>query len=111
MEMTSTSLAGVSVISIELEKHIGLSEYREVFSEIRDKLDAAARDFPSGAGEPIFDDKRDPAAFSLMVAVEWTHAGEVQLGILNRLAEDLADGSAPSRAPRWCGCTARRTRS
>ncbi|MHC5028827.1 MAG: efflux RND transporter permease subunit, partial [Planctomycetota bacterium] len=40
---------------------------------------------------PIFDDKRDPAAFSLMVAVEWGLDEAPQLGILNRLAEDLAD--------------------
>jgi multidrug efflux pump subunit AcrB len=91
MEMTSTSLAGVSIVSIELEKHIDRSEYREVFAEIRDKLAAAAASFPPGAGQPIFDDKRDPAAFSLIVAVEWDFDDEPQLGILNRLAEDLAD--------------------
>ena len=91
MEMTSTSRAGVSIVSIELEKHVGPSEYREVFSEIRDKIDSAAATFPDGVGDPIFDDKRDPAAFSLMVAIGWGLDDAPQLGILNRLAEDLAD--------------------
>ena len=109
MEMTSTSLAGVSMISIELQKHIGLSEYREVFAEIRDKIDSAATAFPDGVGDPIFDDKRDPAAFSLMVAVEWNLDEEAQLGILDRLAEDLADriravpGTEMSERPRAAG--------
>ena len=91
LEMTSTSLAGVSVINIELAKTIGESRYREVFAEIRDKLDTAAAAFPEGAGPPVFDDKRDPAAFSHIIALQWTHDDEPQLGVLNRRAEDLAD--------------------
>ena len=73
-DLTSTSLAGVSIISIELLKSTTRSEYRAIFAEIRDKLDTAARSFPPGVAEPIFDDKRDPAAFSLMVAVKWNQA-------------------------------------
>ena len=90
-EITSTSLAGVSIISIELVKSTTESQYREIFAELRDKVDNAAASFPPGAGDPIFDDKRDPAAFSLMVSIEWQHESEPQLGILDRIAEDLAD--------------------
>ncbi|MCH6550994.1 MAG: efflux RND transporter permease subunit, partial [Planctomycetes bacterium] len=90
-EITSTSIAGVSIINLELVKSTTESTYREIFAEIRDKIGNAARSFPAGVGEPIFDDKRDPAAFSLMVAVKWDHDSDPQLGILDRIAEDLAD--------------------
>lgn len=90
-EMTSTSLAGVSIISIELVKSVTQSQYREIFAELRDKIETARRSFPPGVAAPIFDDKRDPAAFSLMVAVAWARTSPPRLGILDRLAEDLAD--------------------
>jgi multidrug efflux pump subunit AcrB len=90
-DMTSTSLAGVSIIAIELAKSTTRDEYREIFAEIRDKLETASRSFPAGAGKPIFDDKRDPAAFSLLVSVAWQRDDAPQLDILDRLAEELAD--------------------
>jgi multidrug efflux pump subunit AcrB len=90
-EITSTSLSGVSIVNIELVKSIDQSRYREIFAELRDKVDNAAASFPPGAGDPVFDDKRDPAAFSLLVAVKWEHDTVPQLGILDRVAEDLAD--------------------
>lgn len=90
-KITSTSIAGVSIINIELAKTTTRSKYREIFAELRDKIETASRRFPQGAGDPLFDDKRDPAAFSLMIAIKWPGESEPQLGILNRLAEDLAD--------------------
>ena len=90
-DMTSTSRSGVSVVVIELLESVNKYAYQEVFAEIRDKITEAARRFPDGVATPIFDDKRDPAAFSLILALSWDHASEPKLGILNRLAEDLAD--------------------
>ena len=90
-DMTSTSLSGVSIVVIELLESVGESTYQAVFAEIRDKIGEASRNFPAGVGAPVFDDKRDPAAFSLIVALAWDHESLPQLGILNRLSEDLAD--------------------
>ncbi len=90
-DMTSTSLSGVSIVVIELLESVDKFTYQEVFAEIRDKITVAARRFPDGVAAPIFDDKRDPAAFSLILALSWDHESEPKLGILNGLAEDLAD--------------------
>ena len=44
-DTTSTSLAGVSVIAVEISKYVTEDDYREIFAEIRDKLDKASRSF------------------------------------------------------------------
>ena len=106
-ETTSTSLAGVSVISIQLVDGVDERSYREIFAEIRDRVRTAARRFPAGVAQPIFDDKRDPAAFSLITAVRWAGTDAPNLSVLDRNAERLADRI---RAPRWCGCSVRRRR-
>jgi len=90
-EMTSTSLAGVSVINIELVPSIDKDSYREIFAEIRDRVRTAAQRFPPGVGRPVFDDKRDPAAFSLIVSLSWTRDTPPNLTVLDRHAEALAD--------------------
>jgi len=90
-KMTSTSLAGVSIIVIELLEAVDKYTNEEVFAKIRDKMEEASREFPPGAGAPRFDDKRDPAAFTFIVGLTWNRESAPQLGILNRLAEDLAD--------------------
>jgi len=90
-DLESTSRSGVSVVAIELEDEIAAGENEEIFSEIRDKLSQAQDRFPPGAGEPFFDDKREPVAFTLIVGLTWTHDGPPRLGILKRLGEDLAD--------------------
>ena len=54
-----------------VKKSITRSKYKEIFAELRDKIETASRQFPAGVEPPIFDDKRDPAAFSLMVALKW----------------------------------------
>ncbi len=90
-KMTSTSLAGVSVINIELVASTDERSYREIFAEIRDRVRTAAERFPPGVARPIFDDKRDPAAFTLITALRWTGDGEPNLTVLDRHAEALAD--------------------
>ncbi len=90
-KLESTSSAGVSVIAIELADVVTAATNQGVFSEIRDKINEARPLLPPQAGEPIFDDKRDPAAFTLILGVRWTSDAPVQLGMLNRIAEDLSD--------------------
>ncbi len=86
-EVDSTSRAGISVVSIVLEDHVTDSD--EVFAEIRDQIAAAVPLLPLEASAPVFDDKRGAAAFSVIAAL--TTESELQLGILSRLAEELAD--------------------
>ena len=87
----STSQAGISSVSIELDDYITKENNREVFSRIRDKLDDAARTFPADALEPVFDDRRGASAFSMITALSWERDEVPPLALLNRHAENLAD--------------------
>jgi multidrug efflux pump len=87
----STSRNGVSVIGIELQDQIGEDGNEQAFSRIRDRLDAAAADLPEGAGMPEFDDMRGAVAYSMILAVAWQEEARSDIGILNRVAEQLGD--------------------
>ena len=90
-DVDSTSRAGVSVISIELEPAVTSRNNQQLFAEIRDKVGEAAGGLPPGVGEPVADDKRDPAAFTLILGVTWDAEEAPGAGLLGRLAEALAD--------------------
>jgi len=90
-DIESTSQAGISIVSIELKAEVTTEDNEEIFSKIRDKLADATINFPPEANLPIFDDKRGPIAFTLILGITWTHSGDPKLGVLNRLAEELSD--------------------
>ncbi|WP_108812106.1 efflux RND transporter permease subunit [Sphingorhabdus sp. Alg231-15] len=90
-DIESTSSAGVSVIAVELADSVTGSENQEIFSEIRDEIAEARPLLPPQALEPMIDDKRDPAAFTLIMGLNWSGPGKPELGVMNRLAKDLAD--------------------
>ncbi len=92
--VTSTSRAGISIVSVELLDAVTKAGTDAISSEIRDALADAARTFPPEVPAPFFDDKRNPVAYTLIAAVRWSGAerGAESLGILSRRAEDLADG-------------------
>ena len=68
-DLESTSRAGVSIIAIELEDDISGAQNEQIFARIRDKLGDARRLLPEETLPPFLDDKRDPAAFTLIVAL------------------------------------------
>ncbi len=90
-DLDSTSRAGVSVIGVEFAERVDAETNQQLFAEVRDKVGEARALLPPEAGEPFVDDKRDPAAFTLIVGLTWDFDGEPQVGLLNRLAEDLSD--------------------
>ncbi|MEM1176891.1 MAG: efflux RND transporter permease subunit [Acidobacteriota bacterium] len=90
LNLESSSKAGASVISVELAASVDGTNNREIFSEIRDKLDEAGRRLPPEALPSLFDEQRGAVGFTLIVALSWDGPGEPSLGILDRLAEDLA---------------------
>ncbi|MFK8051492.1 MAG: efflux RND transporter permease subunit [Woeseiaceae bacterium] len=90
-KIESTSRNGISVLAIELQDNVGPDENEQVFSKIRDRLGDVAPRLPPGTFEPIFDDKIEAVAFSLLVAIRWTEPGEPPLGLMYRLSEQLAD--------------------
>ena len=90
-EIKSTSRAGISVINIELQPWVDNSTNEQIFSKIRDRLGAAKRQFPVGAGEPELDEKRGATSFTLLVALTEKPDYPLPKAILSRLSAELAD--------------------
>ena len=95
-DVESTSRAGISALAIALKDEVRAGENERIFSKIRDRLASVEPELPPEASSPVLDDERDPAAFTLIVALTWDAAArddvEPELGLLTRLASDLADG-------------------
>ncbi len=89
-EIRSTSRAGISVISIELQAWVDNSTNEGIFSKIRDRLEDASIEFPAGVGKTDLDTQRGATAFTLKVALS-PKLGNDDLTITSRLAEELAD--------------------
>ncbi len=87
----STSRADISVIGIELQDWVGPGDNERIFSKVRDRLAAAEARLPATAGKPELDDKRGAVAYSLILSLSWDRNDTPDLGMLNRLAEDLGD--------------------
>ena len=88
----STSRAGVSLISLELDDAVGPDDNQAIFAKIRDRLAETEGSLPAGAGKPTLDELRGAVAYSLVAAVAWEGAGgEAPMGVLARLSDDLAD--------------------
>jgi len=91
-KVTSTSLAGLSSLSIELQPWVTNANNEQIFSKIRDRISDASKDFPQGAGTPILDDKRGATAFTFIVALKHpVVASENSLLQMSRLSAELAD--------------------
>ncbi|MEL7058848.1 MAG: efflux RND transporter permease subunit, partial [Acidobacteriota bacterium] len=89
--LESTSRDGLSVVRMKLAADLDDDAARKAVSEIRDALAGAAADLPPEALPTEVDYERDPAAFTLIVALHADDGHAVSLGVLGRLAEDLAD--------------------
>ena len=90
-KIESRSMPGISIINIELADEVGPGENEQIFSEIQNELKNVEPELPRDALQPVFNDKNNAVAFSKVVAVRWTMTTPVQLGVMNRLAEELAD--------------------
>ncbi|MEQ8790487.1 MAG: efflux RND transporter permease subunit [Pirellulaceae bacterium] len=87
-EVRSVSRTGISTITVELRDDI--FESAEVWSRVRDKIDDARLEFPTGVLEPDFE-IAEVKAYASIVALTWTSDEPVNYAILRRLAESLED--------------------
>ncbi|GGW78699.1 efflux RND transporter permease subunit [Alteromonas halophila] len=90
-EIRSTSRAGISMLSIEMQDWVDNSNNEQLFSEIRDTIGAAANSFPDGVAAPVFDEKRGATAFTLLLGVKPVVSENTSLSMTGRLATELAD--------------------
>lgn len=89
-EIQSTSSTGISLVQVELADTLPDARLDQVWSEIRDALGDAARQFPPGVPEPALDDERT-GAFTLIVALTPRDDRTVPASVLRRHAEELQD--------------------
>ena len=89
-DITSVSRLGISVVRVELSQFISTARIEQVWSEIRDALGDAARNFPTGVPEPEFDDDRT-GAYTSIVALLPKAGTTPNDAILRRVAKVLQD--------------------
>ncbi len=89
-EINSTSRAGISVVSVDLQELLSGEEIEQAWSEIRDALSDASRQFPSGVPEPEFDNDRT-GAFTAISAISMAPGVDHSPTLLRRYGELLQD--------------------
>ena len=89
-EISSVSRTGVSVITVELSEYISEETIEQVWSEIRDALSDAARNFPEGVPEPELDTDRT-SAYTTISALVLRDGVAPNPAIQRRYAEILQD--------------------
>ncbi|MEM1231470.1 MAG: efflux RND transporter permease subunit [Pseudomonadota bacterium] len=87
-ELSSSSRAGYSVISIELYDAITQDQVDAIWSEVRDKLAEVAAELPANTSPPKLE-LNQAIASTLTLALRWRGEGQPQLALLSRLAEAL----------------------
>ncbi|MEM8562373.1 MAG: efflux RND transporter permease subunit [Pseudomonadota bacterium] len=91
-ELTSTSNTGVSLVFVELQESLDVSEIEAVWTEIRDALDDARQQMPAGVSKPQFDNDMT-VPFVKILGLRPAPGVELPPGLLARVADDLADQS------------------
>ncbi|UTA48778.1 efflux RND transporter permease subunit [Simiduia sp. 21SJ11W-1] len=86
--VTSTSKAGLSVIVVELKGSILGDEVAGLWSRTRSLMDEVQHQLPQGALAPRLIDDRTHA-FTRILALRWQGAGEPDMAILGRYAQEL----------------------
>ncbi|MEO1796146.1 MAG: efflux RND transporter permease subunit, partial [Pseudomonadota bacterium] len=87
--VTSVSRSGVSVVSVELLETLDEATIEQVWSEARDAVEDARREFPAGVLAPEFN-AEGISAYSAVVSITASTEG-TPLTILARHAEALGD--------------------
>ncbi|MEM6587750.1 MAG: efflux RND transporter permease subunit [Pseudomonadota bacterium] len=85
----STSATGISVVSIELIETLEDTRIEQVWSETRDALEDARRDFPPGVLAPEFDSD-NTGAYAAIIAIR-AERDSFPMTLAARYSEDLAD--------------------
>ena len=91
-ELSTISNTGISFVNVKLLETLPDDVLERAWSEVRDAMVDAARQFPTGAGQPDFDNDR-MSSFTAIVALSSDSGHDVPLSLLYRLAQDFADRS------------------
>lgn len=89
-ELYSTSSTGISSLNVALDDTLSDEELGRAWSEVRDAIADARREFPSGVGATSFDNDRF-TAFTTIIAFSGRDGVDMPLSLLHRLTQDFAD--------------------
>ena len=89
-EVHSVSRNGISFINVAIDWTLSSDELERVWSEVRDALSDAARNFPPGVPEPTFDNDR-MAGFTTISALKPAQGYPVNHSLLRRYGEILEE--------------------
>ena len=89
-EISAVSRANTSQISIEIADQLNPTEVDNAWTLIRQQVQLAEADFPSGTTKPFIRQVYVGAA-TMTVALTWEGEGDPQLAVMARLAEILED--------------------
>ena len=87
--LDSTAKSGVAAISIEFADEVKPDDTDRLWSEVRDKLEKAAKNLPADAAPPQLDHERN-YAFTWIGSLRWQGEGQADLLRMGRYAEELA---------------------
>ncbi|MEO1553512.1 MAG: efflux RND transporter permease subunit [Pseudomonadota bacterium] len=89
-EVQAVSRANTSQISIEIAEDLNATQVDNAWTLIRQQVQLAEADLPSGATKPFIRQIYVGAA-TMTVALTWEGEGDPQLAVMARLAESLTD--------------------
>lgn len=87
----STSKAGFSALTLELQDWVDNSNNQQIFSKIRDSMNDAALRFPPGVAAPILEDRRGATSFTAIFAIQSKFPDTLSLAMVGRFANELSD--------------------
>lgn len=90
-EIKSTSKAGFSSLSVEVQDWVDNSNNQQIFSKIRDSIESASARLPTGAAKPVVEDKRGATAFTLLLAMQAEYPDTTPFSMTGRMANELTD--------------------
>lgn len=90
-EIKSTSKAGFSSLSVEVQDWVDNSNNQQIFSKIRDSIENVSSRLPAGAAKPIVEDKRGATAFTLLLAMQASYPENTPFSMTGRMANELTD--------------------
>ena len=89
-ETKSTSRSGVSVVRLTIREDLDATEVEQTWTQIRERVESVRPLLPDGTSAP--DVRRQYlGAATMIVSLSWGDAGDENLAILSRLAQDLAN--------------------
>ncbi|WP_375549503.1 efflux RND transporter permease subunit [Oceanicaulis alexandrii] len=89
-EVDSTIRSNIALIGVDVREDLSPAMVEQAWTKVRDQVAAVEASLPDGV-LPLRVDRQYMGAATLVVSLSWPEGSEAGLGVLSRLAEDLAD--------------------